>query len=164
MYDNILHKPLAMRPGASSTAWSLLQGLLEKDGTHRLGSSDDFVSRIIALVLSIYRHYMCSSISNFSAPSGGQSIYTIHLLIHNKFMALVIFFFLKNFLLIQNDVYVDIYSSFSEWDQSSRLLFLHQLAWPWTKEDPSPIQTQSGKYFVSCTVIKIWSYFDYSWL
>ncbi|XP_044031561.1 serine/threonine-protein kinase Sgk3 isoform X4 [Siniperca chuatsi] len=42
MYDNILHKPLAMRPGASSTAWSLLQGLLEKDGTHRLGSRDDF--------------------------------------------------------------------------------------------------------------------------
>lgn len=47
MYDNILHKPLAMRPGASSTAWSLLQGLLEKDGTHRLGSRDDFVSGII---------------------------------------------------------------------------------------------------------------------
>lgn len=44
MYDNILHKPLAMRPGASSTAWSLLQGLLEKDGTHRLGSRKDFVS------------------------------------------------------------------------------------------------------------------------
>ncbi|XP_042366816.1 serine/threonine-protein kinase Sgk3-like [Plectropomus leopardus] len=42
MYDNILHKPLVMRPGASSTAWSILQGLLEKDGTHRLGSRDDF--------------------------------------------------------------------------------------------------------------------------
>uniref|UniRef100_A0A3Q3NCY5 Serine/threonine-protein kinase Sgk1 n=1 Tax=Mastacembelus armatus TaxID=205130 RepID=A0A3Q3NCY5_9TELE len=42
MYDNILHKPLVMRPGASSTAWSLLQGLLEKDGTFRLGSKDDF--------------------------------------------------------------------------------------------------------------------------
>uniref|UniRef100_A0A3B3BPF2 Serum/glucocorticoid regulated kinase family member 3 n=1 Tax=Oryzias melastigma TaxID=30732 RepID=A0A3B3BPF2_ORYME len=42
MYDNILHKPLVMRSGASSTAWSLLQGLLEKDGTHRLGSIDDF--------------------------------------------------------------------------------------------------------------------------
>uniref|UniRef100_A0A3P9JGG1 Serum/glucocorticoid regulated kinase family member 3 n=1 Tax=Oryzias latipes TaxID=8090 RepID=A0A3P9JGG1_ORYLA len=42
MYDNILHKPLAMRPGASSTAWSLLQGLLEKDCTQRLGSNGDF--------------------------------------------------------------------------------------------------------------------------
>uniref|UniRef100_A0AAQ5Z4G8 Serine/threonine-protein kinase Sgk1 n=1 Tax=Amphiprion ocellaris TaxID=80972 RepID=A0AAQ5Z4G8_AMPOC len=42
MYDNILHKPLAKRPGASSTAWSILQGLLEKDGTNRLGSRDDF--------------------------------------------------------------------------------------------------------------------------
>lgn len=47
MYDNILHKTLVMRPGASSTAWSLLQGLLEKDGTHRLGSRDDFVSEIM---------------------------------------------------------------------------------------------------------------------
>lgn len=44
MYDNILHKPLVMRPGASSAAWSILQALLEKDGTHRLGSRDDFVS------------------------------------------------------------------------------------------------------------------------
>uniref|UniRef100_A0A667XHU5 Serine/threonine-protein kinase Sgk1 n=1 Tax=Myripristis murdjan TaxID=586833 RepID=A0A667XHU5_9TELE len=42
MYDNILHKPLVMRPGASSAAWSILQALLEKDGTHRLGSRDDF--------------------------------------------------------------------------------------------------------------------------
>lgn len=44
MYDNILHKPLVMRPGASTTAWSLLQGLLEKEGAYRLGSRDDFVS------------------------------------------------------------------------------------------------------------------------
>lgn len=33
-----------MRPGASTAAWSLLWGLLEKDGTQRLGSRDDFVS------------------------------------------------------------------------------------------------------------------------
>ncbi|XP_018609749.1 serine/threonine-protein kinase Sgk3 [Scleropages formosus] len=42
MYDNILHKALLMRPGASSQAWSILQGLLEKDRTRRLGSADDF--------------------------------------------------------------------------------------------------------------------------
>ncbi|XP_033933312.1 serine/threonine-protein kinase Sgk3 isoform X2 [Pseudochaenichthys georgianus] len=42
MYDNILHKPLVMRAGASSCAWSLLHGLLEKEGLHRLGSRDDF--------------------------------------------------------------------------------------------------------------------------
>ncbi|XP_068604275.1 serine/threonine-protein kinase Sgk3 [Brachionichthys hirsutus] len=42
MYHNILHKKLAMRPGTSSTAWSLLQGLLEKERTQRLGSTDDF--------------------------------------------------------------------------------------------------------------------------
>lgn len=58
MYDNILHKPLALRPGASSTAWSLLQGLLEKDGQHRLGSRDDFVSAYFSMHLSKYRPYM----------------------------------------------------------------------------------------------------------
>ncbi|MFT7809193.1 serine/threonine-protein kinase Sgk3 [Arapaima gigas] len=47
MYDNILHKALLMRPGASSQAWSILQGLLEKDRTRRLGSTDDFVSPLL---------------------------------------------------------------------------------------------------------------------
>ncbi|KAJ8336933.1 hypothetical protein SKAU_G00381530 [Synaphobranchus kaupii] len=42
MYDNILHKVLTLRPGASSTAWSLLQGLLEKDCGKRLGAREDF--------------------------------------------------------------------------------------------------------------------------
>ncbi|RXN25790.1 MCM domain-containing 2 [Labeo rohita] len=42
MYDNILHKELVMRPGASTAAWSILQALLEKDHTRRLGSRDDF--------------------------------------------------------------------------------------------------------------------------
>uniref|UniRef100_A0A672P0X5 Serine/threonine-protein kinase Sgk1 n=1 Tax=Sinocyclocheilus grahami TaxID=75366 RepID=A0A672P0X5_SINGR len=43
MYDNILHKELIMRPGASTAAWSILQALLEKDNTRRLGYRDDFV-------------------------------------------------------------------------------------------------------------------------
>uniref|UniRef100_A0A671RBS3 Serine/threonine-protein kinase Sgk1 n=1 Tax=Sinocyclocheilus anshuiensis TaxID=1608454 RepID=A0A671RBS3_9TELE len=43
MYDNILHKELIMRPGASTAAWSILQALLEKDHTRRLGYRDDFV-------------------------------------------------------------------------------------------------------------------------
>uniref|UniRef100_A0A672P3Q9 Serine/threonine-protein kinase Sgk3-like n=1 Tax=Sinocyclocheilus grahami TaxID=75366 RepID=A0A672P3Q9_SINGR len=42
MYDNILHKELIMRPGASTAAWSILQALLEKDNTRRLGYRDDF--------------------------------------------------------------------------------------------------------------------------
>uniref|UniRef100_A0A671RC77 Serine/threonine-protein kinase Sgk1 n=2 Tax=Sinocyclocheilus anshuiensis TaxID=1608454 RepID=A0A671RC77_9TELE len=42
MYDNILHKELIMRPGASTAAWSILQALLEKDHTRRLGYRDDF--------------------------------------------------------------------------------------------------------------------------
>uniref|UniRef100_A0A8C5AI46 Serum/glucocorticoid regulated kinase family member 3 n=1 Tax=Gadus morhua TaxID=8049 RepID=A0A8C5AI46_GADMO len=55
MYDNILHKPLVMRAGASTTAWALLQGLLEKDGTCRLGSMNDFDE--------IKSHYFFSSIN-----------------------------------------------------------------------------------------------------
>uniref|UniRef100_A0A1A7XCS0 Serine/threonine-protein kinase Sgk1 n=1 Tax=Iconisemion striatum TaxID=60296 RepID=A0A1A7XCS0_9TELE len=42
MYDNILHKALVKRAGASSSAWSLIQGLLEKDREQRMGSNDDF--------------------------------------------------------------------------------------------------------------------------
>uniref|UniRef100_A0A672SVB5 Serum/glucocorticoid regulated kinase family member 3 n=1 Tax=Sinocyclocheilus grahami TaxID=75366 RepID=A0A672SVB5_SINGR len=42
MYDNILHKELVMRPGASTAAWFILQALLEKDHTRRLGYRDDF--------------------------------------------------------------------------------------------------------------------------
>ena len=49
MYDNILHKPLVLRAGASTTAWALLQGLLEKDGTCRLGSMDDFVRVLLPI-------------------------------------------------------------------------------------------------------------------
>lgn len=67
MYDNILHKPLVMRPGASSSAWSLLQGLLEKDGTHRLGSRDDFVSEIIQCTCQIQAHVQ-QSIFIFGLP------------------------------------------------------------------------------------------------
>lgn len=43
MYDNILHKDLVMRPGASTAAWSILQALLEKDHTRRLGYRNDFI-------------------------------------------------------------------------------------------------------------------------
>lgn len=43
MYDNILHKPLSLRPGVSLTAWSILEELLEKDRQNRLGAKEDFV-------------------------------------------------------------------------------------------------------------------------
>lgn len=80
MYDNILHKPLVMRPGASSSAWSLLQGLLEKDGTHRLGSRDDFVSEIIQCTCpdtgTCTTEYLY-----FWAPSSGWSVYIVSLLL-----------------------------------------------------------------------------------
>ncbi|XP_069477236.1 serine/threonine-protein kinase Sgk3 [Ambystoma mexicanum] len=42
MYDNILHKALPLRPGASLTAWSILEELLEKDRKKRLGANEDF--------------------------------------------------------------------------------------------------------------------------
>ncbi|XP_028659424.1 serine/threonine-protein kinase Sgk3 [Erpetoichthys calabaricus] len=43
MYENILHKHLTIRPGATPAAWDLLESLLEKDRTKRLGSKEDFV-------------------------------------------------------------------------------------------------------------------------
>uniref|UniRef100_A0A2K5KUX4 Serum/glucocorticoid regulated kinase family member 3 n=1 Tax=Cercocebus atys TaxID=9531 RepID=A0A2K5KUX4_CERAT len=43
MYDNILHKPLCLRPGVSLTAWSILEELLEKDRQNRLGAKEDFL-------------------------------------------------------------------------------------------------------------------------
>ncbi|XP_060056658.1 serine/threonine-protein kinase Sgk3 isoform X3 [Erinaceus europaeus] len=43
MYDNILHKPLSLRPGVSLTAWSILEELLEKNRQNRLGAKEDFL-------------------------------------------------------------------------------------------------------------------------
>ncbi len=131
MYDNILHKPLTMRPGASGAAWSLLQGLLEKDGTHRLGSRDDFVSG----------GFQCSrpDIDTKSAAeflSHGlplvAGVCTHLLLIHNRCTV------------------VNHFTTFPEWDQSTLLLLLHQLGWPCTEEDTYPIHAESGKYNVLC--------------
>ncbi len=44
MYDNILNKPLQLKPNISNAARHLLEGLLQKDKTKRLGFTDDFVS------------------------------------------------------------------------------------------------------------------------
>uniref|UniRef100_A0A8C9SNM3 Serum/glucocorticoid regulated kinase 1 n=1 Tax=Scleropages formosus TaxID=113540 RepID=A0A8C9SNM3_SCLFO len=45
MYDNILNKPLQLKPNISNAARHLLEGLLQKDRSKRLGCSQDFVSR-----------------------------------------------------------------------------------------------------------------------
>ncbi|KAM9445453.1 serine/threonine-protein kinase Sgk1 isoform 2-T2 [Clarias gariepinus] len=42
MYDNILNKPLQLKPNISNAARHLLEGLLQKDRTKRLGCTDDF--------------------------------------------------------------------------------------------------------------------------
>ncbi|KAK1171532.1 serine/threonine-protein kinase Sgk1-like isoform X1 [Acipenser oxyrinchus oxyrinchus] len=42
MYDNILNKPLQLKPNISNSARHLLEGLLQKDRTKRLGAKDDF--------------------------------------------------------------------------------------------------------------------------
>ncbi|KAL0165603.1 hypothetical protein M9458_037447, partial [Cirrhinus mrigala] len=42
MYNNILHKPLVLKPNVSNAGRDLLEGLLHKDRTKRLGSKDDF--------------------------------------------------------------------------------------------------------------------------
>lgn len=50
MYDNILNKPLQLKPNITNSARHLLEGLLQKDRTKRLGAKEDFVS--IAVLLS----------------------------------------------------------------------------------------------------------------
>uniref|UniRef100_A0A8C2B8P4 Serum/glucocorticoid regulated kinase 1 n=1 Tax=Cyprinus carpio TaxID=7962 RepID=A0A8C2B8P4_CYPCA len=42
MYDNILNKPLQLKPNISNAARHMLEGLLQKDRTKRLGFTDDF--------------------------------------------------------------------------------------------------------------------------
>ncbi|TKS76448.1 Serine/threonine-protein kinase [Collichthys lucidus] len=42
MYDNILNKPLQLKPNISNAARHLLEGLLQKDRTKRLGCAEDF--------------------------------------------------------------------------------------------------------------------------
>lgn len=64
MYDNILHKDLLMRPGASPTAWSILQALLEKDHTRRLGYLEDFVSSRLLTVVYSFAQMSPSSVAN----------------------------------------------------------------------------------------------------
>lgn len=44
MYDNILNKPLQLKPNISNAARHLLEGLLQKERTKRLGCKEDFVS------------------------------------------------------------------------------------------------------------------------
>ena len=44
MYDNILNKPLQLKPNISNAARHLLEGLLQKDRNQRLGCTEDFVS------------------------------------------------------------------------------------------------------------------------
>ncbi|XP_077442763.1 serine/threonine-protein kinase Sgk1 isoform X2 [Stigmatopora argus] len=43
MYDNILNKPLQLKPNISNAARHLLEGLLQKERSQRLGRADDFV-------------------------------------------------------------------------------------------------------------------------
>lgn len=50
MYDNILNKPLQLKPNISNAARHLLEGLLQKDRTKRLGCTDDFVSVLVNLI------------------------------------------------------------------------------------------------------------------
>ncbi|XP_040095204.1 serine/threonine-protein kinase Sgk1 isoform X1 [Oryx dammah] len=43
MYDNILNKPLQLKPNITNSARHVLEGLLQKDRTKRLGAKDDFM-------------------------------------------------------------------------------------------------------------------------
>ena len=43
MYDNILNKPLQLKPNITNSARHVLEGLLQKDRTKRLGAKVDFM-------------------------------------------------------------------------------------------------------------------------
>ncbi|KAJ7991897.1 hypothetical protein DPEC_G00288620 [Dallia pectoralis] len=43
MYNNILNKPLMLKPNVSNAGRELLEGLLQKDRTKRLGANNDFM-------------------------------------------------------------------------------------------------------------------------
>ncbi|OWK01933.1 SGK1 [Cervus elaphus hippelaphus] len=47
MYDNILNKPLQLKPNITNSARHVLEGLLQKDRTKRLGAKDDFASKFM---------------------------------------------------------------------------------------------------------------------
>lgn len=54
MYDNILNKPLQLKPNITNSARHLLEGLLQKDRTKRLGAKDDFVSNSFLLSWAVW--------------------------------------------------------------------------------------------------------------
>lgn len=64
MYDNILNKPLQLKPNISNSARHLLEGLLQKDRTKRLGCTEDFVSD-----LTMWFYCLCVSTRLFSMVS-----------------------------------------------------------------------------------------------
>lgn len=54
MYDNILNKPLQLKPNITNSARHVLEGLLQKDRTKRLGAKDDFVSNFFLFSWAIW--------------------------------------------------------------------------------------------------------------
>lgn len=73
MFENILHAPLQMRSGGSQAARSLLEGLLNRDVSKRLGGSRDLVSahteRPAMMHLNTHDHRG----SNFNVSAGGAA-------------------------------------------------------------------------------------------
>lgn len=59
MYDNILNKPLQLKPNISNAARHLLEGLLQKDRTKRLGCTDDFVSVVFDRIGALNTNKHC---------------------------------------------------------------------------------------------------------
>jgi len=76
MYNNILHKPLVLKPNVSNSGRDLLEGLLQKDRTKRLGSKDDFVSGKTHQCYShmVYFPQICDSYSNFCLFVAGDEV------------------------------------------------------------------------------------------
>ena len=53
MYNNILNKAPVLKPNVSNAGREILEGLLQKDRTKRLGAKEDFVSLLSCTMLTL---------------------------------------------------------------------------------------------------------------
>lgn len=80
MFENILNAPLQLRSGASQAARLLLEGLLQRDVSRRLGGSLDFVSthRKQAMMHLNTPQQRESNLSVYPGGAAGTSLLCIH--------------------------------------------------------------------------------------
>lgn len=78
MFENILHAPLQLHSGASQAACSLLEGLLERHVSKRLGGSHDLVSVQQAMMHINTPNHRGSNFSVYPGGAAGTFLLCIH--------------------------------------------------------------------------------------